>query len=334
MREAVAAARLGNTGRALDALGGRVAESRDPALSGAKAWLALPPEERSRTAILTSGHALRTQVLDHVRKGLIAEGALGKESLTLRTYENLNLTREQIRQIGNYATGQRLTLYQQQSKLGLERGTYRVESVDPKKGEVLLNRDGVIRRFDPSKLSPGATKASLSIPSQIEVRQGDRLIWTTNDRQLGIANGASVEVTRIHNGAITLKDAAAIRTLAPGNPLRQSLAHGLALNMHRAQGMTVNRAITVMSSQDRQLNSASLFYVLTSRAREHIGLHVDSKEDLARSIGHHRGEIANAREVFVETKLGKERNPVVDMNADASKTLQLTVPEKYLGLSL
>ena len=69
--------------------------------------------------------------------------------------------------------------------------------------------------------------------------------------------------------------------------------------------MTVDRAITVMSSQDRQLNSASLFYVLTSRAREHIGLYVDNKDDLARSIGHHRGEIANAREVFNEVKLGR-----------------------------
>jgi conjugative relaxase-like TrwC/TraI family protein len=334
MREAVAAARLGRTGRALDALGSRVTESRDPALAGAKAWLALPPEERSRTAILTSGHALRTQVLDHVRKGLIAEGALGKESLTLKTYENLNFTREQIRQIGNYVPGQRLTLYQQQSKLGLERGAYWVESVDPKKGEVLLSRDGAIRRFDPAKLSPGATRASLSVPSQIEVRQGDRLIWTTNDRQLGIANGTPVEVTRIQNGALTLKDATATRTLAPGNPLRQSLAHGLALNMHRAQGMTVDRAITVMSSHDRQLNSASLFYVLTSRAREHIALHVDSKDDLARSIGHHRGEIANAREVLGEAKLGKEREALAERFADANRVLQLPELEKKFDLSL
>ena len=334
MREAVAAARLGRTGRALDALGGRVSESRDPALSGAKAWLALSPEERSRTAILTSGHALRNQVLDHVRKGLIAEGALGKESLTLPTYENLNLTREQIRQIGNYAPGQRLTLFQQQSKLGLARGTYRVESVDAKKGEVLLSRDGAISRFDPAKLSPGATKASLSVPSQIEVRQGDRLIWTTNDRQLGIANGSPVEVTRIQGGAITLKDAGTTRTLASGNPLRQSLAHGLALNMHRAQGMTVDRAITVMSSQDRQLNSASLFYVLTSRAREHIGLHVDNKDDLARSIGHHRGEIANAREVFNEVKLGKDRGAQAENHADANKVLNVPVLEKRFDLSL
>ncbi len=333
MREAVAAARLGKTERALDALGNRVAESRDPALSGAKAWLALPPEDRSRTAILTSGHALRAQVLDLVRKGLLAEGALGMESLTLRTYENLNLTREQIRQIASYAPGQRLTLYQQQSKLGLERGAYRVESVDPKKGEVLLNRDGVIRRFDPAKLSPGATKASLAVPSQIEVREGDRLIWTTNDRQLGIANGSPVEVTRIQDSAITLKDATKTRALAPGNPLRQSLAHGLALNMHRAQGMTVDRAITVMSSQDRQLNSASLFYVLTSRAREHIGLHIDSKDNLARSIGHHRGDVPHARDLVrgASNEPGSDRGAAVKeptKERDSSRDMALEIETK------
>ena len=98
--------------------------------------------------------------------------------------------------------------------------------------------------------------------------------------------------------------------------------------------MTVDRAITVMSNQDRQLNSASLFYVLTSRASEHIGLHIDSKDDLARSIGHHHGEIANARELFDEAKLGKDRSEEADFNVDASRELKLEVPEKCLGLSL
>ena len=104
--------------------------------------------------------------------------------------------------------------------------------------------------------------------------------------------------------------------------------------MHRAQGMTVDRAITVMSSQDRQPGSASLFCVLASRAREHIGLHGDSKDDLARAIGYHRGEVANAREVFKDPKLGKKRSAGIDMNADAGKALQLPVLERYLGLSL
>ena len=116
--------------------------------------------------------------------------------------------------------------------------------------------------------------------------------------------------------------------------MRQSLAPGPALNMRRAQGMTVDCAITVMSSHDRQPGSASLFTILTSRARAHIALHVDSKDDLARPIGHHRGEIANAREVFNDAKPGKDRGAGADLNADASKALKLPVPEKYLGLSL
>ena len=47
------------------------------------------------------------------------------------------------------------------------------------------------------------------------------------------------------------------------------------------------------------------------RAREHIALAVASKDDLARSIGHHRGEVANARELFNEGKPGKDRGASV-----------------------
>ena len=71
-----------------------------------------------------------------------------------------------------------------------------------------------------------------------------------------------------------------------------------------------------------------------ARAREHIGLHVDSKDDLARSIGHHRGEAANAREVFNDAKLGKDRGAQAGIDADANKALTLRVLEKSFDLSL
>ncbi len=297
MREAVAAARLGNILRALDMLGGMVKESASPAQSGAAAWLALTPEDRARTAIFTSGHALRTEVLDRVRAGLIKEGALGSEVIRLRTFENLNLTHEQMRQPSSYAPGQRLDVFQRQSRSGLERGRYDVAKIDPKSGEVELKRGDKTHRIKPETLATNGKGLALSSPTEIEVRAGDRLIWTTNNRELGIANGSQVDVVRIDRNGITLRDAEATRTLAPDNPLRENLAHGLVLNMHRAQGLTVDRAITVMDSHDRVLNSKSLFYVLSSRAREHLGLYVDSKDGLAVAIERHRGDVRHANEV-------------------------------------
>ena len=330
MREAVAAARLGNIQRALDVLGDNVRESPSPAQSGAAAWLALTPEDRAHTAIFTSGHALRTEVLDRVRAGLIKEGALGSDVIRLRTFENLNLTNEQMRQLSTYAPGQLLDVFQRQSRAGLERGRYEIGRIDPKTGEVELKRGERTHRIKPESLATSGKGLAFSSPAEIEVRGGDRLIWTTNNRELGIANGSQVDVLRIDRSGITLRDANATRTLAPDNPLRESLAHGLVLNMHRAQGLTVDRAITVMDSHDRQLNSKSLFYVLSSRAREHLGLHVDSKSGLVEAVGKHRGDVPHAQDVVrdVSSSKGAEREksteaPLLDKDRVPELAIQI-----------
>ena len=332
MREAVAAARLGNIQRALDVLGGKVSESVSPAQSGAAAWLALSPEERARTAIFTSGHALRTEVLDRVRAGLIKEGALGSEVIRLRTFESLNLTHEQMRQVSSYAPGQRLDVFQRQSRAGLERGRYEVGRIDPKTGEVELKRGDKVHRFNPESLATNGKGLALSSPAEIEVRAGDRLIWTTNNRELGIANGSPVDVLRIDRYGLTLRDAEATRTLAPDNPLRESLAHGLVLNMHRAQGLTVDRAITVMDSHDRMLNSKSLFYVLSSRAREHLGLHVDSKSGLAEAVGRHRGDVPHAQDVWRD--VGSYKGVERDSSTETPPLYKDKAPELTLQIEL
>ena len=330
MREAVAAARLGNIQRALDVLGDKVSESARPAQSGAAAWLALSPEDRARTAIFTSGHALRAEVLDQVRAGLIGEGALGDTAIRLRTFENLNFTHEQMRQLSSYAPGQRLDVFQRQSRAGLERGRYGVSRIDLKTREVELKRGDKIHWLKPESLTTKGKGLALSTPTEIEVRAGDRLIWTTNNRELGITNGNPVDVLRIDRSGITLRDAAATRTLAPDNPLRERLAHGLVLNMHRAQGLTVDRAITVMDSHDRMLNSKSLFYVLSSRAREHLGLHIDSKSGLAEAVGKHRGDVPHAQDVGrdVRSPKGAERdssNETPPLDKDKSPELAIQI---------
>ena len=70
--------------------------------------------------------------------------------------------------------------------------------------------------------------------------------------------------------------------------------------MHRAQGMTVDRAITVMDSRDRLLNSESLYYVLQTRAREDVSLHTDDKSALAKGIEAHRGIVPHASDLAPE----------------------------------
>ena len=98
--------------------------------------------------------------------------------------------------------------------------------------------------------------------------------------------------------------------------------------MHRAQGLTVDRAITVMDSHDRTLNSKSLFYVLSSRAREHLGLHVDSKSSLAEAVGKHRGDVPHAQDV------GRDGRPAKSSEREASPDKPTLDKDKSLELAI
>jgi conjugative relaxase-like TrwC/TraI family protein len=324
LRDAVATLKSGDVRGALDHLGERVKESPDPAKTAAKAWLGLSDAERDQTALLTSGHNLRQKVLDHVRNGLIAEGKLSATALTLQTFENLNLTTQQLKQLSSYAPGQLLEIFRYQPSIDLAPGRYEVRGIDPDSKEVEVARDGVRQRFDPSHLSSSAKGLALKTPSEIEVREGDKLIWTTNDKARDITNGSQIDVLKIYQNNLTVGNAKGEWKLEAGDPLSQSVAHGLVLNLHRVQGMTYDRTISVIDSHNRLLNSASLFYVLNSRAREDSAIHLDDKDAVARSIESHRGATPNALDLCPELATSLTEGPQGKTDVDAQLDKSLT----------
>lgn len=298
LREAAMLARQGDISGVFAALGDKVIESENPALTAARQYLALTPQERGGVSILTSGHVLREEVLEYVRDGLLARGELGQQAVTLPVWDHLNLTREEIRHIAYWAEGMRLDLYNAQAGLG--RGSYEVALVERSQGLVELVRDGVAFPFDPRDLDPGGKGASLCVAGQIEVREGDRLVFGATDHERGIMSGTRATCTAIDGQSLQLETGDRVVSLAEGDPLRERLSHAAVLNMHRAQGMTVDHAITVMSSHDTLLNSESLHYVLQTRAREDVTLHTDDAQGLRVSIESHPGDPPHAWDVAPE----------------------------------
>lgn len=298
LREAAALACAGDVAGVFTVLAEKIVESSDPARSAAEQYLALSPEDRARTAILTSGHVLREAALEHLREGLLARGELGDTALTLRSWDSLNLTREQTRQIVHWAEGMRLDIHTAQA--GLARGSYDVALVDRSHQIVELIGAGTTLAFDPADLNPRGSGAALSVPGEIEVRAGDRLLFTATDRERDVANGIPAQCMAIEGDHISLQVGDRKLELLPGDPLRDRLGHAAVLNMHRVQGLTVDQAITVMSSHDTLLNSESLHYVLQTRAREDMTLHTDDREGLREAIAEHAGEAAHALDLAPE----------------------------------
>ncbi len=77
MKEAVSLLQTGFIQDAFDKLGNRIIETADPVSSVAKSWLSQDVQTRANTAIFTSGHRLRADMLDTLRGALANEGKLG-----------------------------------------------------------------------------------------------------------------------------------------------------------------------------------------------------------------------------------------------------------------
>ncbi len=334
MKEAVSLLQAGYVQDAFDKLGNRIVENADPVESATKAWLSLDDKARANTSIFTSGHRLRTEMLDTLRGALAKEGKLGATEIALPVLVNRNLTREQMRSVSSYEKGHVLDVYRDTAAIGLRRGSYDVIAVDPNNREVKVQSGSDVYSFRPERLHPNASGLSLSQPDQISVRTGDVLHWTASDNSRGISSGQTVTLSGHENGRLSFVDGKGKPiTLDANDPMAQRIDHALVLNMHKAQGITVENAITVMQSGDRMLNNQSLAYVLTSRAREGFELHLDSRDAIIEQLEGNNGMQHSAMDVADSAKgrneAEKVNGPAVEsaMERATPPSLALETPE-------
>ncbi|MFV0645061.1 MAG: MobF family relaxase [Sphingomonadaceae bacterium] len=316
MQAAVAALARGDIREAFEYLGDRVKEHSYPADAAVSQWAKLAPETRATTAIFTSGHRLRRDVEMHVRSVLRDEHG-ERPSLRLTSHERLHMTREQMRHAGSYKEGLILDVHKPNDQTGLERGHHAITHVDQRAGTVAIEQQGRAHQFRPADIHPRSEGLGLSAPRPIEVSTGDQLLWTANDTALGITNNGQVEVTAINGHDLHLQDREGRAfVLGEDDPMRHRLMEGTALNMHRAQGQTVENAIAVLSSQDRVLNTESLTYVLASRAKGGFTLHVDDREAIIAQLERDDGKQFAALDIAGERHDAKTRAAIHEQIAE------------------
>ncbi len=208
-----------------------------------------------------------------------------------------------MRSVNSYEKCHVLDVYRDTAAIGLRRGSYDVIAVDPKNREVKVQSGSDVHSFRPERLHPNASGLSLSQPDQISVRTGDVLHWTASDNARGISSGQTVTLSGHENGRLSFVDGKGQPiTLDASDPMTQRIDHTLVLNMHKAQGITVENAIAVMQSGDRMLNNQSLAYVLTSRAREGFELHLDSRDAIIEQLEGNNGMQHSAMDVADSAK--------------------------------
>lgn len=113
-----------------------------------------------------------------------------------------------------------------------------------------------------------------------EFAQGDRLVFLRNDRELDVKNGTLGTVEQAEDGRLAVRlDSGEMREFSAGQ--YAAVDHGYAVTIHKAQGVTVDRAYLLATpGMDR-----SLAYVGMTRHREAVTLFAGADDFTDRRAG-------------------------------------------------
>ena len=338
LKAAVEASLAGEIGKAFDRLGSNVAEVKPDNIAGAVAarWLRLSAKERERTGVMAPSHALRQAINGHIRERLARESRLHGSAFEGQRLVSRGYTNAQKALSGNYAQGDVVVFHRPYKRIGVEKGDERrVIGVDQNKREVLIDggEAGEAVRWRPGEIAGRRGGSEVYRAEGIELRAGDRIRWTRNNKGLGLVNSRTAEVSEVHDGRVTfrLEDGKKLE-LSRGDPQLRHLDHAWASTVHAFQGRTVDNVIAAMEATHPHLTTQKSFYVEISRARDRAELVTDDAKALREQLEAVTGERISALEgigamgrVVPEKSEEAVRTPEGQANPDFGK--QESVPK-------
>ena len=313
LKAAVEASLAGEIGRAFEKLGSNVAQVKADNIAGAVAarWLALSPEARENTGVMAPSHELRQKINAHIRERLAREGgihgpAFRGERLVSRGYTNAEKSLA-----ANYATGDVVAFHLPYKRLGVEKGDeLRVSGVDHRNQTVMLEgKDGGSVSWKPGRIAGRSGGAEVYRTEDIELRAGDRIRWTRNDKGSGLVNSRTAEVLSAGNDRVSfrLEDGRRLG-MTPGDPQLRHLDYAWASTVHAFQGRTVDNVIAAMQANHPHLTTQKSFYVEISRARDRAELVTDDARALREQLETATGERVSALEGIGEAERDAEKS--------------------------
>ncbi len=293
LKAAFEASLTGEIGKAFEKLGSNVAEVNPDNIAGAVAarWLKLSPEERERTGVMAPSHELCEGINAHIRERLAREGRIAGPRLQTQRLVSKGYTNAERALAPNYTPGDVVAFHRPYKRLGVEKGDERrVEKVDHARRIVHIEGpNGETVAWKPSEIGGRRGGTEVYRTETVELRAGDRIRWTRNDKGLGLVNSGTAEVLGVRNGRVTfMLEEGRKLTLTPGDPQLRHLDHAWASTVHAYQGRTVDNVIAAMEANHPHLTTAKAFYVEISRARDRAELVTDTAEPrniLAASAG-------------------------------------------------
>ncbi|WP_025318819.1 MobF family relaxase [Granulibacter bethesdensis] len=275
---------------ALDAGGGRVIEcdTREARFAQiAQDYASLDTKERRKALVIEPSREGRDVLTKEIRHRLAENGALHGPTVETARLVPRDLTRAEAKDAHSYAIGDTIRFAKDYADKGVSKAqAYRVVGIDTKKAALTLadQHGGAI---DWRLRQWGASHSQAFTSEVIELRAGDQVQFTRNDRVLGRINGQQGEVIAVDPATREAKVQLArgkIETLALDNPRDQHIAHSYVATAFAAQGRTAERTFIHADSAATNLLDQKSFYVALSRAKDTTAVYTNDRGKLVGAL--------------------------------------------------
>ncbi|WP_206240652.1 MobF family relaxase [Novosphingobium terrae] len=302
-KEAVLASIEGDAKKALAALdsgGGRIIENADQAerfAAMAEQYAGMDKAARIRTLVIEPSREGRDVLTADIRDALTRAGVLTGPVVTMQSLTNKGLTRAEARDPLSYDKGDVVRFTRDYADKGVSRGeAYRVEAIDPAKAAITLRSEGG-GEVDWRLRQWGAGQSQAFAPQSLELKAGDRIQFTRNDRQVGRINGGRCEVVAVDERArcATIQTSRGrTETLNIDAARDQHLRHAYVDTAFAAQGRTADHVMIHADSKAANLVDQKSFYVGISRAKETATVFTNDRGKLVSAINERAGQVQTA----------------------------------------
>jgi len=243
--------------------------------------------------IVTPGHRWRNAINNKVRGVMIADGRLGAEATALPVLESKGMTKAEAASPRSYEAGDVLSFHGRLDAVNAKAGTARtVVSVDEEHGLVTLrNSKGGLYTVKASDLAGRFDSPAFSLGrhKNLELREGDRLVFTRTVREAEVTAQQPAQVLRFDEETVTLRTPDGERRFARDDLALTSLTHAYAITSPAAQGRTAPDVIAVIDAREKSLSSQPSFYVGISRSADTLTVVTDDRAKTTSALQRNAG---------------------------------------------
>jgi hypothetical protein len=289
---------------------GRNAADMHLADAAVAAWNGYRAQTGALPPIIVPTNSLRAEVADKVRTQLIAAGQLG-EGKTVPTLAPVRMSRAETSLASSYREGQVLVFHRGVKDLGISKNdTVTVVGRDERNNLLVVERDKGGRVSLDLSADPNKRRFEAYTSRELEVREGETLVWDRTDKDRDLKVGGRFTVDKIENGEWHVRKAdGTTMVMKESDPQLRYISHGYAETADRSQGSTYKDVVAVLSSKHGEAATEARAYVQVSRTAEQVTFVTNDLGTLVMKLNKQSGHNAIASLELAEalTQAGAEK---------------------------